>query len=77
MRLRTSDLGRLGWWPPKTRLIPDWCGLHRSSWGRSRRTKVVRIGLTSLANAGRVTLLADDGRAVPSSMGSESSISGV
>jgi hypothetical protein len=26
MRLRGGDLQRLGWWPPETRLIPDWCG---------------------------------------------------
>jgi hypothetical protein len=26
VRLRASDLQRLGWWPPETRLIPDWCG---------------------------------------------------
>jgi hypothetical protein len=26
MRLRAGDLQRLGWSPPETRLIPDWCG---------------------------------------------------
>jgi hypothetical protein len=26
MRLRKGDLQRLDWWPPETRLIPDWCG---------------------------------------------------
>jgi|SRR4029450_3565859 hypothetical protein len=26
MRLRASDLRRLGWELPETRLIPDWCG---------------------------------------------------
>jgi hypothetical protein len=28
MRLRTGDLQRLDWWPPETRLIPDWCGCN-------------------------------------------------
>jgi hypothetical protein len=27
MRLRGGDLQRLGWWPPETRLIPDWVRL--------------------------------------------------
>jgi hypothetical protein len=26
MRLRASDLGRTGWTPPETLLMPDWCG---------------------------------------------------
>jgi hypothetical protein len=26
MRLRASDLGRTGWMPPETLLMPDWCG---------------------------------------------------
>jgi transcriptional regulator with XRE-family HTH domain len=26
MRLRASDLGRTGWMPPETFLMPDWCG---------------------------------------------------
>jgi hypothetical protein len=26
MRFWGGDLQRLGWWPPETRLIPDWCG---------------------------------------------------
>jgi hypothetical protein len=26
MGLLGGDLQRLGWWPPETRLIPDWCG---------------------------------------------------
>jgi hypothetical protein len=26
MQFRGSDLERLGWMPPETRLIPDWCG---------------------------------------------------
>jgi hypothetical protein len=24
MRVRAGDPRRLGWWPPETRLIPDW-----------------------------------------------------
>jgi hypothetical protein len=26
MRLCAGNLQRPGWWPPETRLIPDWCG---------------------------------------------------
>jgi hypothetical protein len=26
MRFRAGDLQRMGWTPPETRLIPDWCG---------------------------------------------------
>jgi hypothetical protein len=26
IRLRGGDRQRLGWWPPETWLIPDWCG---------------------------------------------------
>ncbi|HEX2482825.1 MAG TPA: hypothetical protein VHQ69_13165 [Methylomirabilota bacterium] len=26
MRFRASDLGRTGWMPPETLLMPDWCG---------------------------------------------------
>jgi hypothetical protein len=26
MRSRASDLGHTGWTPPKTLLMPDWCG---------------------------------------------------
>jgi hypothetical protein len=26
MRLRAGELQRMGWTPPETRLIPDWCG---------------------------------------------------
>jgi len=26
MRFRASNLGRIGWTPPETFLMPDWCG---------------------------------------------------